>query len=44
MGGRLVQDQDRRLFQERPRDGHPLALTAGKLRAAFADMRIQTLG
>ena len=39
--GRLVQDQDRRVLQEHPRDGEPLLLPAGELHAALADDRVQ---
>ena len=36
-GGRLVEDQDRRVAQERACDGQALALAAGQQRAVFAD-------
>ena len=36
---RLVQDQDRRVRQERPRQRHALSLAAGQLHAALADQR-----
>ena len=37
---RLVENQDRRVFQECPRDRDTLTLTAGKLNAAFANARL----
>ena len=40
-GGRLVQDQDRRVLQEHPRDRQPLLLPARQLDAALADHRVQ---
>ena len=36
-GGRLVEQQDRRILQERARDGDALALAAGQFHAAVAD-------
>ena len=36
--GRLVEQQDRRVLQNRARDGDSLALAAGKLRALLADV------
>ena len=41
--GRLIQQQDRRVLQQRPRDRQPLALTAGQHHAAVADHRIESL-
>ena len=41
--GRLVEQQDRRVLQHHPRDRDPLALAAGQLHAAFADMRVVAL-
>ena len=38
--GRLVEDQDRRVLQDHPGDGDALALAAGELDAAFADMGV----
>ncbi len=35
--GGLVQHENRRVLQQGPRDGDPLLLAAGKLRAAIAD-------
>ena len=43
MRSRLIQDQHRRVFQERPRDGDTLALAAGQAGTAFADRGFQTL-
>ena len=43
MGSGLVQDQDGRVFQQRARDGKPLALAAAQLRSPFADDRIVAL-
>ena len=37
--GRLVQDQDRRALEERPRDADALTLTAREHRAALAEPR-----
>ncbi len=37
--GRLVQDQDARIGQDRPRDRHPLPLAARELHPALADDR-----
>src|SRR5439155_32942 len=42
--GRLVQDQDRRIFQEGARDGEPLALPAREPHAALADERVVAVG
>src|SRR5438874_1471832 len=39
-GGRLVEHQDRRVFQDHARDRDALALPAGKLDAALADLRL----
>ena len=36
MRRRLVEDQDRRVLEERPRDGHALALAARELQATLA--------
>ena len=38
--GRLVEDQDARVAQDRARDRDPLALAARQARAALADRRI----
>jgi hypothetical protein len=38
--GRLVQDQDRRVLQERPRDREPLLLAARQPHAPLADHRV----
>ena len=40
--GRLIQDQDARIFQKDARNGDALLLPAGKTRAAFADRRVVT--
>src|SRR2546429_5302271 len=39
VGGRLVQDEDGRVANHRPRNGDPLALTAGEAPALLADHR-----
>ena len=41
--GRLVEDEDRRILEEHAGDGDALALAAGKLGAALADMRVEAL-
>ena len=41
--GGLVENQDRRVLQDRPGDGDPLAFAAGEPGAAFADDGIETL-
>ena len=41
--GRLVQDQDRRVLQQRAGDRQALALAAGQRRAALADHRVVAL-
>src|SRR5581483_250728 len=41
--GRLVEDQDRRVFEDRARDREPLALTAGELEPELADDRVVAL-
>ena len=38
--GRLVEHQDRRVLQDHARDGDALALAAGELHAALADLRV----
>ena len=38
--GRLVENQDWRIFQKDARDAQPLLLPAGELHAAFADLRV----
>src|SRR5262249_14294466 len=43
MRGCLVEDQDRRVLQERAGDGDALALTARQLRAPLADDRIESV-
>ena len=42
-GGRLVEQQDRRRFEDRARDGDALLLAAGKLQAALADLGLVAL-
>ncbi len=42
-GQRLVEDQDRRVAQERAGDGDALALAAGEPHAALADDRLVAL-
>ena len=42
--GRLVEDQEWRIGENRASDGHPLTLSAGELDAAFADQRIVAVG
>ena len=37
---RLVEDQDRRVLQQHAGDGDALALAAGQLHAALADVRV----
>ena len=39
-GGRLVEHQDRRVFEDHARDGDALALAAGQFDAALADMGV----
>ena len=39
-GGRLVEQDDRRVLDQRPRDGDALALAAGELQAVLADLRV----
>ena len=41
--GGLVQDQDRRVLQQRSCDGHPLPLAAGEQHAVVADAGVQAL-
>ena len=43
-GERFVEDQDRRVAQNRARDREALALPAGQARAALADHRLVTVG
>ena len=43
MGGRLVQQQQRRVLQEGAGDRHPLGLPTGQAIAAFADHGVQTV-
>ena len=43
-GGRLVQNQNGRVADDRPRDGDALALTAGERHAALADHRVVAVG
>ena len=40
----LVQDQDGRILQENPRNGHALLLSAGQERAALADIGVEAVG
>jgi len=42
--GRLVQDQDRRILEQGPGQGQPLALADGENAAALADQRVIALG
>ena len=42
-GGRLVEDQDRRVLEHRARDREPLALARRELRAALAERRVVAL-
>ena len=44
IGGRLVQNDDRRVFQHGARNGNALPLAAGKAGAALADDRIVAVG
>ena len=37
-------NKDRRVFQDGPGDGNPLALAAGKRHPFFADDRVETFG
>ncbi len=41
--GRLIEYEDARVHDERPRNGDALALPAGEVRAALADMRVVAL-
>jgi hypothetical protein len=41
--GRLVEQQDRRVAQDRPGEGDPLALSAGQLHAALADHGVEAV-
>ena len=41
--GGLVEQQDRRVLEQGPRDGQPLALAARDLHAALADHRVVAL-
>ncbi len=43
-GGRVVEDQDTRILQQRARDGHTLLLSARKRHAFFADQRVVAVG
>jgi hypothetical protein len=43
-GGRLVEDDDRCVLQDRPGDADALALAAGKLGAPVADQRVVAVG
>ncbi|MNY09249.1 hypothetical protein D3C86_1421560 [compost metagenome] len=42
--GGFVEQQDRRIHQQRPCDGQALALAAGQTEAAIAQMRLVTIG
>jgi hypothetical protein len=42
--GRLVEDQDRRVFEQRAGNGDALLLAAGELEAALAHPRLIALG
>ena len=41
--GRLVEQQDRPIREQRPRDRQPLALAAGELDAALAEIGVEAL-
>ena len=43
-GGGLVQDQDGRILQENPRNGHPLFLAAGEQSAPLAHIGVEAIG
>ena len=43
-GGRVIQQQDRRILQQRTCDSHPLLLPAGKGHAALAYQRVVPFG
>jgi hypothetical protein len=43
-GGRLVEDQQRRVREQGPGQGEPLPLAAGDGRAVRADKRLKTVG
>ena len=43
-GGRVVEDEDARVDEQRPRDGDPLALPARQRDAALADDRVVPVG
>ena len=43
-GGRVVEDQDARVHDQRPRDGEPLALAARERDPALADDRVVAVG
>ena len=42
--GRVVEQEDRRIEQQRPSDRQPLPLSAGKIRALLADQRVVAVG
>ncbi len=42
--GRFVQDQDRRVFQQRAGDGNPLLFAARQVQPSFADPRLEPVG
>src|SRR4051794_27537217 len=42
--GRLVEDQDARVFEDGPGYGHPLLFTAGQLEPALSNRRLVALG
>jgi len=42
--GRLVQEQDRRAFEDGTGDGYALLLAAGKFEPAFADLGLVAFG
>ncbi len=44
MGGRLVEHEDRRAGEQRPRDDEALPLAAGELASLLADERVQPVG
>src|SRR5690606_31725857 len=43
-GGGFVEDQDFRVFEDCPRNGHALFFAAGKFQSALADQTVVTLG
>src|SRR3954451_8004623 len=43
-GSRLVEHEDRRILEDRARDGHALLLTARKLQTTLADLGLVAVG